>query len=192
MSTQNPQKTKATFSMLGWLMLVSLAAVTVGCGGQSSSDNGSPAASSETPSTKRVEPTAPTTGFSWNTSQIEWYNYQTGLEHAKATNKPICLVISAVWCPHCKNYSRVFENNDIVEAAKGFVMIRIDADKESDIARKYAKDGGYVPRTYFLNPDGTADLSIRAENPKFGYFYHEQNPASLLGGMRAAKTKLSR
>jgi len=33
-------------------------------------------------------------------------------------------------------------------------MIRIDADKEMDVANAFAPDCTYIPRTYFLSPRG--------------------------------------
>jgi thiol:disulfide interchange protein len=138
----------------------------------------------------RVEPPAPAAGESWNTAQIEWYDYKSGVARAKAENKPICLVFYTTWCPHCKNYSRVFDDPKVAERAKDFVMIRVDADHDSDLAQRFAKDGGYIPRTFFLAPDGTPDYEVHAPRPKYAYFYDENNPASILGGMAEAKRRL--
>lgn len=138
----------------------------------------------------RPRPDPPGNGESWNTAQIEWETYEGGLALAKAQNKPICLVLYTTWCPHCKNFSKVFDDPRVAEQAKSFVMIRLDADKESDVAAKLAKDGGYIPRTFFLAADGTPDFEIHAPRDKYAYFYDERNPASLLGGMTAALAKL--
>jgi thiol:disulfide interchange protein len=174
-----------------WAALVLLAAT--GC------NSGPAAATKEEPASDlgpvapaRVEPPAPAAGESWNTAQIEWFDHASGLARAKAENKPICLVLYTTWCPHCKNYSRVFDDARVVEQAKSFVMIRVDADKEGDLAQKYAKDGGYIPRTYFLAPDGTPDFDVHAPRPKYAYFYDERDPSSLLGGMAEAKRRLVR
>ncbi len=130
------------------------------------------------------------TAESWNAKQIDWQPYEAGLAKARATSKPICLIFYTGWCPHCGNYSRVFDDPRVVEAAKEFVMIRANADDESALASKYVKDGGYVPRTFFLAPDGTLDPEIHAPRPKFLYFYDERDPGSLLGGMQTALRKL--
>ncbi|UQA57218.1 thioredoxin family protein [Polyangium aurulentum] len=128
-------------------------------------------------------------GESWNAAQIKWLSYADGLARAKAENKPICLVFYTEWCPHCRNYSRVFNDPKIVERAREFVMIRVNPDEQSDIGEKYAPDGGYVPRTFFLAPDGTLMADVRAPRPQFVYFFDEHNPASLLAGMEAALKK---
>ena len=128
-------------------------------------------------------------GETWNAAQIKWVSYADGLALAKAEKKPICLVFYTDWCPHCRNYSRVFNDPKIVERAREFVMIRVNPDEQADIGQKYAPDGGYVPRTFFLAPDGTLMADVRAPRPQFQYFFDEHNPASLLAGMEAALKK---
>lgn len=125
----------------------------------------------------------------WNDAQIGWLSYEQGLAKAKAENKPICMVFYTHWCPHCRNYSHVFEDPKVVEQARHFVMIRVNPDDEPAIGEKFSPDGGYVPRTFFLSPDGTLLADVHAPRPKFLYFFDEHEPASLLGGMQAALQK---
>lgn len=139
---------------------------------------------------ERVAPAAPGPGESWNTAQIEWYDHASGLARAKAENRPAMVVVYTTWCPHCKNYSHVFEDPKVVQQAKDFVMIRVDADQESDVAKRYAKDGSYIPRTFFVAPDGTPDFEVHAQRPKYAYFYDERDPSSVLRGMEEAKRRL--
>jgi|HubBroStandDraft_6_1064221.scaffolds.fasta_scaffold736614_1 thiol:disulfide interchange protein len=134
----------------------------------------------------RVSALAPQ-GEGWNAAQIDWQSYDAGLARARAERKPILLVFYTGWCPHCKNYSRVFDDPRVVERARDFVMIRANADEQSDLAQKFTTDGGYVPRTYFLSPDGVLARDIHAPRPKFQYFYDENNPAGLLAGMETAR-----
>jgi thiol-disulfide isomerase/thioredoxin len=128
----------------------------------------------------------PSAGEGWNAQQIDWQGYEAGLARAKAENKPICLVFYTTWCPHCRNYSHVFDDPKVVERAKGLVMIRANADNEQAIASKFTKDGGYIPRTFFLAPDGTL-ADIHAPRPKYLYFYDEHDPAPLLAAMDTAQ-----
>src|SRR5262245_6679204 len=60
----------------------------------------------------------------WNAAAIDWQTYDAGLARAKAQNKPVCLVLYANWCPHCRNFSKVFDDPKIVERARDFVMIK--------------------------------------------------------------------
>ena len=45
----------------------------------------------------------------------------------------------------------------MVEAAKNFVAVRVDEDREPEVAARFRLDGAYVPRTYFLAPDGSVE-----------------------------------
>ncbi len=129
-------------------------------------------------------------GGDWNDGQVDWKSYDDGLAIAKKQRKPICLIFYTEWCPHCRNYSGVFHDPKVVERAKQFVMIRLDKDKNGEISKKYAPDGEYIPRTYFLKPDGTLDPEIHAPRDQFKYFYDEAQPGSVLTGMDGALEKM--
>jgi thiol:disulfide interchange protein len=129
-------------------------------------------------------------GGDWNDGQVAWKSYDDGLALAKKEQKPICLIFFTEWCPHCKNYSGVFHDPKVVEQSKQFVMIRLDKDKNPEISKKYAPDGEYIPRTYFLKPDGTLDQEIHAPRDQYKYFYDETQPGSVLSGMDTALKKM--
>jgi thiol-disulfide isomerase/thioredoxin len=129
-------------------------------------------------------------GGDWNDGHISWRKYDEGLAAAKKEKKPVCLVFYTEWCPHCANYSTVFHDPKVVEMAKRFVMIRLDKDKEKELSKKYAPDGEYIPRTYFLSSTGVLDADIHAPRGQFKYFYDERTQDSVLAGMEEASRKL--
>jgi protein-disulfide reductase (glutathione) len=129
-------------------------------------------------------------GGDWNDSQVAWKSYEDGLATAKKEHKPICLIFYTEWCPHCRNYSGVFHDPKVVEKSKQFVMIRLDKDKNGELSKKYAPDGEYIPRTYFLAADGTLDPEIHAPRDQYKYFYDEKQPGSVLTGMETALKKM--
>jgi len=129
-------------------------------------------------------------GGDWNDKGIKWQSYEDGLVAAKKDNKPILLVVYTEWCPHCTNYSGVFHDPKVVEESQKFVMVRIDKDKYPDISKKYAPDGEYIPRTYFLKSDGTLVPEIHAPRDQFKYFYDERVPGGVVAGMDEALKKL--
>ena len=128
-------------------------------------------------------------GGDWNRSGIDWRDHDPGLTAAREQGKPVCLVFYTEWCPHCTAYSKVFHDPKVVEMSRRFVMILMDRDKNRPLSAKYAPDGEYIPRTYFLSPGGVLDGAIHAPRDKFLYFYDENDPASLRGGMEAALAK---
>ena len=146
-------------------------------------------ASTTTRPARPVAP-APATAEDWNDAQIKWMGFDEGLAAAKAEHKPVCLVFFTEWCPHCKNYRKVFSDARVVEKAKQFVMIHLDKDKNAAVSAKFAPDGEYIPRTMFLTSGGVLDDSIHTPRPQYKYFYDESDPASLLAGMDEALKKL--
>lgn len=128
-------------------------------------------------------------GGDWNDAQIQWRSLDEGLALAKKEKKPVCLIFYTEWCPHCTNYSKVFHDPKVVELSKKLVMVRVDGDKNKDLSKQYALDGSYIPRTYFLSPDGKVDDSIHAPRDRYKYFYNEHDPAEVLASMQAALKK---
>src|SRR3990172_11058315 len=110
-------------------------------------------------------------GGDWNDAKVGWKSWDDGLAAAKKEKKPICLVLFTEWCPHCTTYSKVFHDPKVVETAGKLVMIRLDKDKNAELSKKYAPDGEYIPRTFFLAPDGILAADIHAPRDRFRYFY---------------------
>jgi len=165
--------------------------VLFGCGKEPERDSGPQGAATVTrASTTAAKPAAKPSAEGWNASQIDWQPYDTGLAQAKTQKKPVCLVFYTSWCPHCKNYSHVFEDPRVVASSHDFVMVHLDADANEAVASRYALDGGYIPRTYFLSSDGTVDSSIHAMRPSSRFFYDEHDQGALLAAMDTAKKKL--
>jgi hypothetical protein len=69
-------------------------------------------------------------------------------------------------------------------------MIRLEVnDQNGELALKYAPDGQYVPRTFFLSPDGDLWADVHAPRDQYKYFYQD-DPKTTLAGMDAALRKL--
>jgi thiol-disulfide isomerase/thioredoxin len=132
-------------------------------------------------------PSAGRSDAAWGGSAIAWRTPDEGLADAKKTGKPVLVVIFTTWCPHCRNYSKVFADSRVAEAARQFVMIREDRDEETEFAASLAPDGTYIPRTLFLRPDGSLMKEIRANDGRYRYFYDEDDPAPLIAAMARAR-----
>jgi hypothetical protein len=127
------------------------------------------------PATTDVEP--------WNPKQIDWKSWDDGLALAKKQHKPICLTLFTTWCQHCKNYSHVFGDVRLVMMARSFVMIRLDADKETKVAKQYSPDGEYVPRTFILDSVGNINPKGNSDHPRYAHFFDEMHADSLIDAM---------
>jgi len=140
----------------------------------------------------QVAPSAPAhvaasaPGGAWNAAQIAWVSFEAGLARARAERKKVCLVLHASWCSHCRNFERVFEDPRVVARARDFVMVNVDIDHEPAVSSRYSIDGAYVPRTFFLDADGSALADVDAHRPSYRFFFDEHNAAPLLAAMDAA------
>lgn len=111
---------------------------------------------------------AETNNIDWNDTQVRWHGYNQGLILAKQQNKPIILILYADWCPACKRHGATFSDKQVIEATQDFMMIRLNVDKEASLSDRYKLDGGYIPRTFALYPNGKIMHEIyRQKSHKF-------------------------
>jgi thiol-disulfide isomerase/thioredoxin len=98
--------------------------------------------------TSSVKPDAHSEGFIVNDSA-------KALSQAKAENKPLLIDFFGIWCPPCNEMDqKIFSSTEFKFAAKGFVLLKLDADKPEswELKAKY-KIGGY-PTIVFAAPNG--------------------------------------
>lgn len=83
---------------------------------------------------------------------------------ARSLNRPILVNFYATWCGPCQRLkSDVFAAQQFMEAAKGFVLCRIDIDQQPAVARQFAVDS--IPRTFFLNSEGEVQVELSGFEP---------------------------
>ncbi|VDN07706.1 unnamed protein product [Thelazia callipaeda] len=84
---------------------------------------------------------------------INWTTWDKALPTAKALNKPVFLLIHKTWCGACQALKNEFKSSkhrdELVELAEKFVMTNTEDDEEPE-DEKYAPDGAYIPRIFFL------------------------------------------
>ena len=87
-------------------------------------------------------------------SLIEWQPYSNGMDSAKNNNKSVFLHFYAKWCGYCaKMEKESFQDDSIAEYLnENFISIRVDVDKEQNIAEKYNVFA--LPTTYFFTSNG--------------------------------------
>ena len=95
-----------------------------------------------------------------NPNGIKWGdNLDSAFAIASNSNKLIMIDFMAEWCPPCKKMDKeTFSNTDIINKSNEFIPIRIDVDKQKDIAEEYngnaRKYGGIgIPNILFLDKE---------------------------------------
>jgi protein-disulfide reductase (glutathione) len=127
----------------------------------------------------------------WNGGAIAWRDLPTGVREATVSRKPVIMVFQAAWCTACSKYRKVFGDPRIVDAARDFVMILIDVDKDKVANGAFSPDGTYVPRTIFLDFEGNIQSWLKGQDPKYPHTIDIEGPGELLGLMKKAKDRLA-
>ena len=91
-------------------------------------------------------------------NEIQWGNdLDSALTIASNPNKIIMIDFMAEWCPPCQKMdNETFSDENIIKKSNEFIPIRIDVDKQQDIAKEYngnaRKYGGAgIPNILFLD-----------------------------------------
>lgn len=119
----------------------------------------------------------------WNHQQIDWQSYRDGVQAAQKTKRPVLAVFHAIWCHYCSQYSAVFHDPRVVEASKKYTMVLIDVDKNGLLNAVYAERGSQIPRTLFMQPNGTPVYDFTYSNTNYPYYVEYRSADDLLGLM---------
>jgi thioredoxin-related protein len=88
--------------------------------------------------------------------KVSWLGYTQALQKAERSDRPVFLYFYSDRCPYCRKMDALtLRAKQVVDYLQdSFVAVRIDADAESHLVRKYMVRG--FPTSWFLAPDGRA------------------------------------
>ena len=91
---------------------------------------------------------------------IQWgNNLDSAFTIASNSNKIIMIDFMAEWCPPCQKMDKnTFSNTNVINKSNEFIAVRIDVDKQQNIAEQYngnaRKYGGIgIPNILFLDKE---------------------------------------
>ncbi len=97
----------------------------------------------------------PAFAYYHETSPIKWHEYnQETFDLAKKEDKPLFMLITAVWCYWCHVFrdETLHQPEAVDYINNNFIPVFVDADKRQDLTRQYLA-GGW-PSTVIFSPDG--------------------------------------
>ena len=101
----------------------------------------------------------PLIGFGQSQEIIWEENLDSAFNLASLSNKIIMIEFMAEWCPPCKRMEKeTFSNDKIINKSNEFIFVRVDVDKNQDIAKEYKRNakkyGGIgIPNILFIDKD---------------------------------------
>eukprot|EP01087_Luapelamoeba_hula_P010110 TRINITY_DN265_c0_g1_i1.p1 TRINITY_DN265_c0_g1~~TRINITY_DN265_c0_g1_i1.p1 ORF type:complete len:175 (-),score=31.99 TRINITY_DN265_c0_g1_i1:42-545(-) len=127
---------------------------------------------------------------------IAWKSYADAVAYAKdpenKNTKPTLVLLHKTWCGACKRLKPEFAGSKEIEAlSEKFLMVNAEDDEAPHDNPSFVVDGGYIPRLFFLDPQGELDASLynTAGSPQYKYFY--ANAGAVVAGMQRALDKYS-
>lgn len=95
-------------------------------------------------------------------------SYTTGLEAAKAQNKPLFVMLFANWCPHCNQMKNdVFSDPSVIDfLRKNYVCIFKNIEKEEGKTLKEKYNTKSLPTFLFLDSEETLLYVLKGEMTK--------------------------
>lgn len=125
-------------------------------------------------------------------SGITWKTINVALEEAKTTKKPIMFLVHRTTCPACKaTIKLITRDEEFKEKSEGLILADIEDDVDDALADSFDVDGTYVPRIYFLDPEGKIFKDIWNVGTNYlenKYYFFETT--SIYRAMEKAKKKM--
>ncbi len=136
----------------------------------------------------------PVSAYYHHDSSIDWKEYSPeSFELAEKENKPVFMLITAVWCYWCHVYrDETLHDSEVVNYInENFVPVFVDADKRQDLTRQYLA-GGW-PSTVFFSPSGEEVNSINGMIRKDDLMGYMQKVVSFFeSGQKISKEDLEK
>ena len=129
-------------------------------------------------------------GINWPKS-VKWVSFSEGQSLAASSQKPMMVLVYASWCKQCKALAKAMSSPEFVKASAAFVMVLTDHDDKTQGLTYYTPNLTYVPRIFFMQPNGELWVELQSGNTRYPYFYQPKNLSSLLTNMRTSLARHS-
>ena len=101
------------------------------------------------------------------------------------------VLVYANWCTQCDALAKALASQKGVNASKPFVMVLADHDDDSQGLTYYTPKLGYVPRIFFMEPNGELWSEMQSGNSRYPYYYEPKDLSVLLTNMQKSLARHS-
>ncbi|XP_076814554.1 thioredoxin domain-containing protein 12-like [Clavelina lepadiformis] len=140
----------------------------------------------------QVSSTIPMQDFSLDRgfgSHLNWTSFDQAIRSSVETRRPIMLLLHQKWCKACRDLMPKFRANRYIEKLSPlFEMVNL-IDDEVPKDPKFAPDGSYFPRIFFISPEGEVMTDIYNPEAVDRYFYYYYEADSVARSMLKAVHK---
>jgi thiol:disulfide interchange protein len=112
-----------------------------------------------------------------NPHSITWLtSYDKALQTAKENHQPVMIDFYADWCTACKYLDKnIYTAPDVIKESKKFVNLKINSDKDTDIAARYKIYA--LPTLIFLDGNGKVLWRLEGAPPTTPFFIQTMQKA---------------
>ena len=104
---------------------------------------------------------------------VNWIEYDAAIAD---TSRPTLVILHKSWCGACKSLKPKFaQSSEIDQLSEKFSMVNANEENSIHNLASFNIDGSYIPRVFFLNPDGQvlSEMTNTNGNPSYKYFHHQ-------------------
>ena len=110
--------------------------------------------------------------------RVDWIDYDSALSDS---SKPTIVILHKSWCPACKSLkAKLSEHENFEKLSSQFSMVNAKEDDPLHDLAIFDVDGTYIPRVFFLDPNGDVlkDVQNPKGNPNYKYYHYNADTIS--------------
>lgn len=85
--------------------------------------------------------------------RVQWHDFESGLELARAEGRPALVTFVTDWCPYCSKMEKnTWRAPEVIARMSDLIAVKVDADEQQALAMRYKVNG--LPGNLLLDGDG--------------------------------------
>ena len=104
---------------------------------------------------------------------VNWIEYDAAIAD---TSRPTLVILHKSWCGACKSLKpKIAQSSDFEQLSAKFSMVNANEENSIHNLEHFNIDGSYIPRVFFLDPDGQvlSEMTNANGNPNYKYYHYQ-------------------